>query len=87
MKKAAKASVSGGGFRPILLSKKRRDRVLEGGSGGNNVSSKVWKSSLWDSETGETTESESVDMEEKCLVEETSFDYSKGGALAERDHD
>ncbi|KAG9289387.1 hypothetical protein G9A89_007948 [Geosiphon pyriformis] len=87
MKKAAKASVSGGGFRPILLSKKRRGRILEGGSGGNDVGPKVQKSSSWDSETGKTTEFESVDMEEECLVEETSFDYGKGGALAEGDYD
>ncbi|KAG9287892.1 hypothetical protein G9A89_017487 [Geosiphon pyriformis] len=87
IKKAAKASVSGGGFRSILLGKKRRDKVLEGGSGGNNISPKVQKSSSWSSETGEITESESVDMEEECLVAKTSFDYSKGSALAEGNHD
>ncbi|KAG9298333.1 hypothetical protein G9A89_002821 [Geosiphon pyriformis] len=38
-------------------------------------------------ETGNTTESKSVDMEEECLVKETSFDYGEGGALAGGDHD
>ncbi|KAG9284890.1 hypothetical protein G9A89_003813 [Geosiphon pyriformis] len=37
------------------------------------------------SETGNTTKSESIDMEKECLIEETSFDYGKGGALAEKD--
>ncbi|KAG9298555.1 hypothetical protein G9A89_018914 [Geosiphon pyriformis] len=33
------------------------------------------------SKTGDTTESNSMNMEKKCLVEETSFDYGDGGAL------
>ncbi|KAG9295248.1 hypothetical protein G9A89_000071 [Geosiphon pyriformis] len=33
----------------------------------------------------DTTESESIDMEEECLVEETSVDYDKSGAFAEGD--
>ncbi|KAG9300023.1 hypothetical protein G9A89_009751 [Geosiphon pyriformis] len=36
-------------------------------------------------ETGDTTKSDSINMKEKCLVEETSFDYGEGGALVERD--
>ncbi|KAG9299404.1 hypothetical protein G9A89_014053 [Geosiphon pyriformis] len=87
IKKAAKASIFGGGFRPIFLDKKRRGRVLEGGSGDSVISPKVQKSSSWGFETSNTTKSESVDMEEECLVEETSFDYSKSSALAEGDHD
>ncbi|KAG9287616.1 hypothetical protein G9A89_019677 [Geosiphon pyriformis] len=72
MKKAAKAFVSGGSFRSILSGKKKKGGILEGGSGGS---------------ASDTTESENVNIEEECLVKETSFDYSKGGALAERDHD
>ncbi|KAG9297497.1 hypothetical protein G9A89_020899 [Geosiphon pyriformis] len=45
MEKAAKASVSGGGFRSILLGKKKRGRVLEGSSGDEIISPKVRKSS------------------------------------------
>ncbi|KAG9289013.1 hypothetical protein G9A89_015562 [Geosiphon pyriformis] len=34
------------------------------------------------SETGDTTESKSIDIEKECLVEKTSFDYGKDSALA-----
>ncbi|KAG9304496.1 hypothetical protein G9A89_020060 [Geosiphon pyriformis] len=73
MKKAIKVSGSNNGFKPVLPRKKKRGSVLEDGSG--------------DSETGDTTESDSINMEEKCLVEKTSFDYGKGGALAKGDLD
>ncbi|KAG9293519.1 hypothetical protein G9A89_005522 [Geosiphon pyriformis] len=36
------------------------------------------------SETGNTTESESVNMKKKFLVKETSFDYGEGGIIAGR---
>ncbi|KAG9307085.1 hypothetical protein G9A89_016913 [Geosiphon pyriformis] len=55
--------------------------VLEDGSGGERAVSKVQESHSWGSEIGDTTEFESIDMEKECLVEETSFDYGKGGAL------
>ncbi|KAG9284302.1 hypothetical protein G9A89_002112 [Geosiphon pyriformis] len=67
MKKAAKVSGSGDGFKSVLPRKKRRDGVLENGSGGNIVGFK----------TSDTTESDSIDMKEECLVKETSFDYVK----------
>ncbi|KAG9293521.1 hypothetical protein G9A89_005524 [Geosiphon pyriformis] len=60
MKITAKVSGSSGGFKSVLPRKKRRNSVLEDGS---------------NSKTGDTTKSESIDIEEKCLVEETSFDY------------
>ncbi|KAG9291851.1 hypothetical protein G9A89_012136 [Geosiphon pyriformis] len=75
IKKTAKVSGSSNGFRSVLLRKKRRDSVLENSSGGKNVGSK----------TGNTTESNSIDMEEECLIEKTSFDYSKNSALARGD--
>ncbi|KAG9284463.1 hypothetical protein G9A89_014067 [Geosiphon pyriformis] len=75
MKKAAKVSGSNNGFRPVLPRKKRRSGVLENGSGGKNVGFKS-------SETGNTTKSNSIDIEKKCLIEETSFDYGESGALA-----
>ncbi|KAG9300595.1 hypothetical protein G9A89_005195 [Geosiphon pyriformis] len=87
MKNAAKSSSSGDGFEMVLSRKKRRDGVLEDGSSGEKVASKVQESRSWDSETGDTTESESIDMEEECLVEETSFDFGEDGALAGRNHD
>ncbi|KAG9300372.1 hypothetical protein G9A89_009996 [Geosiphon pyriformis] len=56
--------------------KKKRDSILENGSGGGNSS-----------ETGDTTESKSIDMKKECLVEETSFDYDESSALAGGNHD
>ncbi|KAG9296510.1 hypothetical protein G9A89_015102 [Geosiphon pyriformis] len=87
MKKAAKSSSSGDGFETVLSRKKRRGGVLEDGSSSEKVAFKVQESCSWGSETGDTTESESIDMEKECLVEETSFDFGEGGALAGGDHD
>ncbi|KAG9284929.1 hypothetical protein G9A89_006307 [Geosiphon pyriformis] len=42
---------------------------------------------LWSSETGDTTKLESIDMEEECLVEKTSFDYDENGTIADGNHD
>ncbi|KAG9284354.1 hypothetical protein G9A89_023611 [Geosiphon pyriformis] len=81
MKKAAKSSSSGGGFETVLSRKKRRGGVLKDSSSGKK------ESRSWGSETRDTTESKSVDIEEECLVEETSFDYGEGGALAGGDYD
>ncbi|KAG9297255.1 hypothetical protein G9A89_001524, partial [Geosiphon pyriformis] len=85
IKKTAKVSVSDDGFRPVLPKKKKREDILENGSGGENVGSKIQSSHLWDSETGDTTKSNSVNIEEECLVEETSFDYGENGAFAGED--
>ncbi|KAG9288445.1 hypothetical protein G9A89_015651 [Geosiphon pyriformis] len=87
MKKAVKSSSSGDGFETVLSRKKRRSGVLEDGSSGKKVASKVQESHSWSSETGNTTESKSIDMEKECLVEETSFDFGKGSALAGGNHD
>ncbi|KAG9292474.1 hypothetical protein G9A89_001547 [Geosiphon pyriformis] len=73
IKKIAEKSGSGGGFKPVLLRKKRKGVALE-----ENIS---------DSETGDTTESESIDMEEECLVKKTSFDYDKSGTIIDREID
>ncbi|KAG9284896.1 hypothetical protein G9A89_006274 [Geosiphon pyriformis] len=77
IKKAAKVFGSSDGFRPVLPRKKRRSGILENGSGNHS----------WSLETGDTTESKSIDIKEECLIEETSFDYGEGGALAEGDYD
>ncbi|KAG9290775.1 hypothetical protein G9A89_011738 [Geosiphon pyriformis] len=57
MKKTAKVSGSNDGFKLVLLRKKRRSGVLKDSSGDKVVG----------------TKSDSIDMEEECLVEETSF--------------
>ncbi|KAG9295593.1 hypothetical protein G9A89_000958 [Geosiphon pyriformis] len=78
MKKTAKVSGSSNGFRPVFSRKKRRGSILEDGSGGRNIGLSVQDNCSWSSETGDTTESESIDMKEECLVEETSFNYVVG---------
>ncbi|KAG9290081.1 hypothetical protein G9A89_010387 [Geosiphon pyriformis] len=87
MKKTAKVFSSSNGFKPVLPRKKRRGDILKDGSGDKNVDSKAQNVHSWSSETGNTTEFESIDMEEECLMEETSFDYGESGALAGKDND
>ncbi|KAG9300738.1 hypothetical protein G9A89_023536 [Geosiphon pyriformis] len=62
-------------MRPL---KKKRGGALKDGSGDKVVGAKVQNSHLWGSETGNTTESDSIDMKEECLVEETSFRQESG---------
>ncbi|KAG9293694.1 hypothetical protein G9A89_019031 [Geosiphon pyriformis] len=71
MKKTAKVSGSSDGFRSVFPRKKRRSGVLEDSFGGKE------NSRLWGSKTDNTIESDSIDMKEECLVEETSFDYDE----------
>ncbi|KAG9304826.1 hypothetical protein G9A89_016856 [Geosiphon pyriformis] len=73
MKKTAKVSGFNNDFKPILPRKKRKDSALKDGSGSKIVSFKVQNSCSWSSKTGNTTESNSIDMEKECLVEKTSF--------------
>ncbi|KAG9288805.1 hypothetical protein G9A89_023102 [Geosiphon pyriformis] len=87
MKKTAKVSGSESGFKTVASRKKRKGSALAKGVDNGGVAAGVFGVCLWGLETGDTTESESVDMEEECLVEETSFDYGEGGALAGGDYD
>ncbi|KAG9284666.1 hypothetical protein G9A89_003626 [Geosiphon pyriformis] len=87
MKKTAKVSGSESGFKTVASRKKRKRGALAEGVDNGGVAAGVSGVCSWGSETGDTTESESVDMEEKCLVEETSFNYGEGGALAGGDYD
>ncbi|KAG9297145.1 hypothetical protein G9A89_019426 [Geosiphon pyriformis] len=86
MKKAAKVFGSSDGFRPVLPRKKRRGSILEDGSGGGNIGFSVQSNHSWGLKTGDTTESKNINMEEECLIEETSFNYSKGSVLARGDY-
>ncbi|KAG9288322.1 hypothetical protein G9A89_021353 [Geosiphon pyriformis] len=81
MKKIVESSGSVSGFKAVLSRKKRKGSVLEDNAGAKEDSAKMQSGHSWGSETGDTTESDSVDMEEECLVEKTSFDYGEGGAL------
>ncbi|KAG9286014.1 hypothetical protein G9A89_022690 [Geosiphon pyriformis] len=87
MKKTAKVSGSESGFKTVVSRKKRKGGALVEGVDNGGVAAGVPGVCSWGSETGDITESESVDMEEECLVEETSFDYGEGGALAGGDYD
>ncbi|KAG9284669.1 hypothetical protein G9A89_003629 [Geosiphon pyriformis] len=71
MKKITKESGSGGGFKPVLLRKKRKSVALEEGVG---------------SETSDIIKSERIDMEKECLIEETSFDYGKSRIIANKNY-
>ncbi|KAG9306346.1 hypothetical protein G9A89_018229 [Geosiphon pyriformis] len=83
MKKTIKVFGSESGFKAVVSRKKRKGSVLTKGVDNRRVAVKAPNGS----ETGDTTESESVNMEEECLVEETSFDYGEGNVLAGGDHD
>ncbi|KAG9289724.1 hypothetical protein G9A89_014459 [Geosiphon pyriformis] len=86
IKKIAENSGFGGGFKPVLSRKKRKNVALKEGAGGKRVLTRVSGAHSWGSETGNTTESESIDMEEECLVKETSFDYGQRGVLIDGNH-
>ncbi|KAG9299741.1 hypothetical protein G9A89_013101 [Geosiphon pyriformis] len=87
IKQTVKSSGSEDGFKAVLSRKKRRGSVLEDNAGAEEGSTKVQSSCSWGSETSDTTESDSIDMEEECLVEETSFNYGESGALVGGDLD
>ncbi|KAG9295877.1 hypothetical protein G9A89_006616 [Geosiphon pyriformis] len=87
MKKATKVSGSEGGFKMVASRKKRKGGVLAESIDNSKVADKALGNRSWGSEVGDTTESESIDMEEKCLVEETSVDYGENGAFTGEDPD
>ncbi|KAG9284844.1 hypothetical protein G9A89_003767 [Geosiphon pyriformis] len=78
MKKTTKSFGSGDGFKSVVLRKKKWSGTLEDSLGKE----KLVFNSL---ETSDTTESDSIDMEEECLVEETSFNYGEDIAFADGD--
>ncbi|KAG9285600.1 hypothetical protein G9A89_009240 [Geosiphon pyriformis] len=69
--------------RPLLAL--RKDGILEESADVKGVFARTASDHLWGSETGNTTKSESVDMKEECLIEETSFDLGDSGSLGEDD--
>ncbi|KAG9290935.1 hypothetical protein G9A89_011085 [Geosiphon pyriformis] len=87
MKKITKESGSSGGFKPVLLRKKRKGVALEESVNGKGVLTKMPSEYSWGSKTGNTTKSESIDIEKKYLVEETSFDYDESETIANKDYD
>ncbi|KAG9292206.1 hypothetical protein G9A89_023926 [Geosiphon pyriformis] len=87
MKKTIKASGSEGGFKAVASRKKRKGGVLEESIDNKKVVAKALGVHSWNSETGNTIESESINMKEECLVEETSVDYDDNGTFTEGDPD
>ncbi|KAG9291030.1 hypothetical protein G9A89_012902 [Geosiphon pyriformis] len=84
MKKIVKNFGSGRGFKSVLLRKKKKSGALEKNVGNKKSFVKELSSYSWGSETGNTTKSDSIDIEKECLVEKTSFDYSENGIFADR---
>ncbi|KAG9289029.1 hypothetical protein G9A89_015578 [Geosiphon pyriformis] len=85
MKKTLKVSGSNGGFKAVASRKKKKRDVLEKSVDNSGVAAKALGARSWGSETGDTTESKSIDMKEKCLVEKTSVDYGESGTFTEGD--
>ncbi|KAG9295343.1 hypothetical protein G9A89_013372 [Geosiphon pyriformis] len=70
------------GVKPAESRKKRRGGALK-----NNIENRKFAAAKtpsghsWSSETGDITESDSVNIKKEFLVEETSFDYREGDVL------
>ncbi|KAG9286454.1 hypothetical protein G9A89_014620 [Geosiphon pyriformis] len=77
IKKVAKDSGAGGSFGPVLSRKKKKSDVLAKSVLVEGSVIKTTGNHSRNSETGNTTESESVNMEEECLIEETNINYDK----------
>ncbi|KAG9299044.1 hypothetical protein G9A89_020357 [Geosiphon pyriformis] len=77
MKEVARNSGAGGGFRPVLSRKKRKSGVLAKSVLVEGGVVKTTGNLSHHSETGNTIESESVNIEEECLIEKTSIDYGE----------
>ncbi|KAG9289066.1 hypothetical protein G9A89_004161 [Geosiphon pyriformis] len=75
MKKSAKDFSADTVSKDIASKKKRKSGVLKDSTAQKIVGFKA----------GDTTESDSVDIEEEFLIEETSVDYGKNDLLEERD--
>ncbi|KAG9289178.1 hypothetical protein G9A89_022487 [Geosiphon pyriformis] len=87
MKKTIKASSSKSGFKAVASRKKRKSSVLKESIDNKRVAAKALSACSWSSETGDTMKSESIDMEEECLIEETSIDYDDSGTFTEGNPD
>ncbi|KAG9286422.1 hypothetical protein G9A89_014588 [Geosiphon pyriformis] len=85
IKKATKVSGSEDGFKTIMLRKKRKGGVLAESVDNREVANKALGNCSWGSEVGDTTESESIDIEKEYLVEKTSVDYGENGVFAGED--
>ncbi|KAG9296922.1 hypothetical protein G9A89_006877 [Geosiphon pyriformis] len=81
MKKTIKVSGSEGGFKAVASRKKKKGDVLKESINNNGVAAEAPGVHLWGSETDNTTKFKSINMEEECLVEETSVNYSENNTF------
>ncbi|KAG9292351.1 hypothetical protein G9A89_015221 [Geosiphon pyriformis] len=87
MKKTIKGSGSESGFKTVASRKKRKGGVLEEGIDNKETVAKAPSAHSWGFETSDTTESESIDIEKECLVEETSVNYGESGPFVKKNPD
>ncbi|KAG9290246.1 hypothetical protein G9A89_022222 [Geosiphon pyriformis] len=85
MKKSTKGFSVNTVSKDIASRKKRKGGVLKNGAAQKMVVSDKAVSGSWGSEAGNTTKSDSVDMEKEFLIEETSVDYGESDLLKEKD--
>ncbi|KAG9307390.1 hypothetical protein G9A89_017219 [Geosiphon pyriformis] len=87
MKKTIKVFGSEDGFKTVVSRKKRKKGVLVESIDNSGVAAKASGARSWGFETGDTTESESIDMKEECLVEKTSVDYNESSTYTKENPD
>ncbi|KAG9292463.1 hypothetical protein G9A89_002947 [Geosiphon pyriformis] len=85
IKKTLKSTGSDSGFKAVVLRKKRKGDVLEESIDNSGVAAEAPGACSWGFETGDTTESESIDIEEECLIEKTSVNYGESSTFMEED--
>ncbi|KAG9305916.1 hypothetical protein G9A89_016569 [Geosiphon pyriformis] len=81
MKKSVKSFSVDTVSKDVASRKKRKGDVLKDGVVHDMVLPGKSVGGSWESEAGDTTESDSVDMKKKFLIKETSVDYRKGDVL------
>ncbi|KAG9285558.1 hypothetical protein G9A89_006546 [Geosiphon pyriformis] len=69
----------------VVSQKKKKEGILKDGIVHNMVLFSKPVGGFWESKAGDTTEFDSVDMEEEFLIEETSVDYEERDALKRKD--
>ncbi|KAG9299371.1 hypothetical protein G9A89_014019 [Geosiphon pyriformis] len=77
MKKSVKNFNAGTVSRDIASRKKRKRSILKDSAAHKVVLSKKTVGGSWESEASNTTKSDSINIKEKCLVEETNMNYGK----------
>ncbi|KAG9287536.1 hypothetical protein G9A89_019597 [Geosiphon pyriformis] len=85
MKKSVKGFSVDTVSKDVVSRKKRKGGVLKDSIVHNMVLPSKPVGSSWRSKAGDTTKSDSVDMEEEFLIEETNLNYGEGDVLEGKD--